>query len=81
MRLARPFAWFAGFAAFVALSSPADARLLVLPTVAKDTPLEVKGVTLSLARLLANDAETELRNALDQIQHIARGRLEKIVDG
>jgi 2-oxo-4-hydroxy-4-carboxy-5-ureidoimidazoline decarboxylase len=40
-----------------------------------------ESVMAEMERRLANDAETELRNALDQIQHIARGRLEKIVDG
>jgi 2-oxo-4-hydroxy-4-carboxy-5-ureidoimidazoline decarboxylase len=31
-----------------------------------------------MERRLANDAPTELRNAIEQIGHIARGRLEKI---
>jgi 2-oxo-4-hydroxy-4-carboxy--5-ureidoimidazoline (OHCU) decarboxylase len=30
---------------------------------------------------LANDAPTELGNALEQIGHITRGRLEKILNG
>ena len=34
-----------------------------------------------MARRLGNNAETELRNALEQIGHITRGRLEKIFDG
>jgi len=34
-----------------------------------------------MKRRLANDAPTELSNALGQIGHIARGRLEKILNG
>ena len=30
---------------------------------------------------LANDADTEVRNALEQIGHIAQGRLDKLVNG
>ena len=40
-----------------------------------------ESVMAEMERRLANDGETELRNALEQIEHIARGRLEKIVDG
>lgn len=36
------------------------------------------GVMAEMERRLANDAETELKNALEQIGHIARGRLEKL---
>jgi len=38
-------------------------------------------VIAEMKRRLANDAATELRNALEQIGHIARARLEKILDG
>jgi 2-oxo-4-hydroxy-4-carboxy-5-ureidoimidazoline decarboxylase len=38
-------------------------------------------VMLEMARRLDNDAGTELAAALEQIGHIARGRLEKILDG
>lgn len=34
-------------------------------------------VIAEMARRLANDSETELRNALEQIGHITRGRLDK----
>jgi len=34
-------------------------------------------VIAEMARRLANDGETELRNALEQIGHITRGRLDK----
>ena len=34
-----------------------------------------------MARRLGNNAETELTNALEQIAHITRGRLEKIFHG
>jgi OHCU decarboxylase len=38
-------------------------------------------VMAEMKRRLANDAPTELSNALGQIGHIARGRLEKILNG
>jgi OHCU decarboxylase len=38
-------------------------------------------VIAEMQRRLANDGETELSNALEQIRHIARGRLEKLLDG
>ena len=38
-------------------------------------------VMAKMQRRLAGDAATELRNALEQIGHIARGRLEKLVHG
>ena len=38
-------------------------------------------VIAEMERRLANDGETELRNALEQIHHITRGRLEKLLDG
>ncbi len=34
-----------------------------------------------MERRLGNNADTELANALEQIAHITRGRLEKIVHG
>jgi 2-oxo-4-hydroxy-4-carboxy-5-ureidoimidazoline decarboxylase len=37
-------------------------------------------VMFEMARRLAGDAEGELKIALEQIGHIARGRLEKIID-
>lgn len=37
-------------------------------------------VMAEMERRLANDGETELGNALEQIGHITRGRLEKIVN-
>lgn len=38
-------------------------------------------VLAEMRRRLENDAATELDNALEQIGHISRGRLEKIVHG
>lgn len=38
-------------------------------------------VMAEMERRLANDGETELRNALEQIHHITRGRLEKLLNG
>jgi 2-oxo-4-hydroxy-4-carboxy--5-ureidoimidazoline (OHCU) decarboxylase len=38
-------------------------------------------VVTEMKRRLANSADTELRNALEQIGHITRGRLEKIFNG
>jgi OHCU decarboxylase len=38
-------------------------------------------VMAEMQRRVANDADTELRNALEQIGHITRGRLAKLVDG
>lgn len=38
-------------------------------------------VKAEMRRRLANDADTELANALEQIGHITRGRLEKTLDG
>ena len=40
-------------------TSPADAKLLVLPSVGLDEPVEVKGVTLSLSGLLDNVDDAE----------------------
>jgi OHCU decarboxylase len=37
------------------------------------------GVMAEMQRRLGNDAATELGNALEQIGHIARGRLEKLI--
>lgn len=37
------------------------------------------GVMAEMAQRLGNDAETELRNALVQIEHITRGRLQKML--
>jgi 2-oxo-4-hydroxy-4-carboxy-5-ureidoimidazoline decarboxylase len=37
-------------------------------------------VMAEMERRLANDGETELRNALEQIGHITRGRLERILN-
>jgi chitin deacetylase len=34
-----------------------------------------------MQRRVANDADTELAKALEQIGHITRGRLEKVVHG
>ena len=34
-----------------------------------------------MKRRLANDSLTEMKNALEQIAHITRGRLERMVDG
>jgi 2-oxo-4-hydroxy-4-carboxy-5-ureidoimidazoline decarboxylase len=42
---------------------------------------ERASVVAEMARRLANDGETELKDALEQIHHIARGRLEKILHG
>jgi 2-oxo-4-hydroxy-4-carboxy-5-ureidoimidazoline decarboxylase len=38
-------------------------------------------VMAEIKRRLSNDAGTELANALEQIGHITRGRLERIVNG
>jgi chitin deacetylase len=40
-----------------------------------------ESVMREMERRLGNNAETELANALEQIAHITRGRLEKIVHG
>ena len=40
-----------------------------------------ESVVAEMQRRLANDADTEMKNALEQIGHITRGRLAKIVDG
>jgi chitin deacetylase len=40
-----------------------------------------KSVIAEMRRRLANDAGTELANALEQIGHITRARLEGIVNG
>jgi OHCU decarboxylase len=40
-----------------------------------------ESVMAEMQRRLANDADTEMKNALEQIGHITRGRLAKIVDG
>ncbi|HEV2432072.1 MAG TPA: 2-oxo-4-hydroxy-4-carboxy-5-ureidoimidazoline decarboxylase [Burkholderiales bacterium] len=40
-----------------------------------------QSVVTEIRRRLANDADSELRNALEQIGHITRGRLERIFDG
>ena len=37
------------------------------------------GVMAEMAQRLGNDAETELRNALGQIEHITLGRLQKML--
>ena len=42
---------------------------------------ERASVIAEMERRLGNDGETELRNALEQIRHIARGRLERILHG
>lgn len=39
---------------------------------------ERASVMAEMERRLSNDRETELKNALEQIGHIARGRLEKL---
>jgi OHCU decarboxylase len=39
-----------------------------------------EGVMAEMRRRLANDAPTELANALEQIGHITRGRLEKLLN-
>ena len=54
-----------GFPCIVALRLHADRR----------------SVVTEMKRRLANNADTELRNALEQIGHITRGRLEKIFNG
>ena len=38
-------------------------------------------VMAAMERRLGNDGETELSNALEQIGHITRGRLEKLLHG
>jgi OHCU decarboxylase len=38
-------------------------------------------VTSEMRRRLGNDAPTELANALEQIGHITRGRLQKLLNG
>jgi 2-oxo-4-hydroxy-4-carboxy--5-ureidoimidazoline (OHCU) decarboxylase len=38
-------------------------------------------VMAEMARRLTNPQEDEIRNALAQIGHISRGRLEKMLDG
>jgi len=38
-------------------------------------------VSAEFERRLANDTETEIANALEQIAHVTRGRLERIVAG
>ena len=38
-------------------------------------------VMAQMRRRLANDAQTELANALEQIGHITRGRLQKLLNG
>jgi 2-oxo-4-hydroxy-4-carboxy-5-ureidoimidazoline decarboxylase len=40
-----------------------------------------QSVVTEIKRRLTNDADSELRNALEQIGHITRGRLERIFDG
>lgn len=40
-----------------------------------------ESVVSEMKRRLTNDADSELRNALEQIGHIARGRLEQIFNG
>jgi chitin deacetylase len=40
-----------------------------------------ESVIAEMDRRAGNDSTTELKNAFEQIGHIARGRLEKIVDG
>jgi chitin deacetylase len=42
---------------------------------------ERESVIGEMRRRLANDADTELANALEQIGHITRARLEKLLDG
>jgi 2-oxo-4-hydroxy-4-carboxy-5-ureidoimidazoline decarboxylase len=42
---------------------------------------ERHSVMAEIKRRLSNDAGTELANALEQIGHITRGRLERIVNG
>ena len=38
-------------------------------------------VTADFTRRLANDVDTEMKNALEQIGHITRARLDKLVNG
>jgi OHCU decarboxylase len=38
-------------------------------------------VTAEMERRLANDSDTEMKNALEQIGHITRGRLAKVFNG
>ena len=40
-----------------------------------------QSVMREVQRRLANDADTELANAFEQIGHITRGRLEKLLNG
>jgi 2-oxo-4-hydroxy-4-carboxy-5-ureidoimidazoline decarboxylase len=40
-----------------------------------------QSVVTEIKRRLTNDADSELRNALEQIGHITRARLERIFDG
>lgn len=40
-----------------------------------------QSVMREIERRLANDADTELANAFEQIGHITRARLEKLLDG
>ena len=40
-----------------------------------------QSVMREMQQRLANDADTELANAFEQIGHITRGRLEKLLDG
>lgn len=40
-----------------------------------------ESVVTEMKRRLTNDADSELRNTLEQIGHIARGRLERICHG
>jgi OHCU decarboxylase len=40
-----------------------------------------QSVMREMQQRLANDADTELANAVEQIGHITRGRLEKLLDG
>jgi chitin deacetylase len=40
-----------------------------------------QSVMREMRRRLANDADTELANAFEQIGHITRARLEKLLDG
>ena len=64
-RLNRSYRDKFGFPCIVALRLHADRR----------------AVMTEMKRRLANDADTELRNALEQIGHITRRRLEKILNG
>jgi chitin deacetylase len=38
------------------------------------------GVMAEMERRIENDPDTELKNALEQIGHITRGRVEKLVE-